>query len=358
MPKKGLRKTLPKDLDDLFDAAARSGDDSRVRAALEACEPDARGGYGQQTALMSNRCTPAIARFLVERGADVDATDMWGRTALHCSAFARFDHALPPEVLVALGADVHCRSNDGLTPLHSAADGKNLASATVLLAHGADSSALTSDGLTPLEYGLVRMSNSDLEAMALFAEAMLAAGAQVTPRAQSAVREAAETFEFYRHDFASDSVDEASAASAALCSMFGVPPPPRRVVHAGAEPIVVTGANWQEQHNQLWDLLVPGSGPCKTVQGEVIRITGRIANELRGNGGINWDLDFDAMVHALGVHLASGSALPEAELADLRTAQAELLENDDAIDRVSELAVAWVTKNPQPRTLKKPKYKR
>lgn len=47
MAKKKLRKTLPKDLADLMTAAAASGDYAAVHAALEACEVDARGGYGE-----------------------------------------------------------------------------------------------------------------------------------------------------------------------------------------------------------------------------------------------------------------------------------------------------------------------
>jgi hypothetical protein len=358
MPKKRLRKTLPKDLDALFDAAAASGDDAPVRAALDACDPGARSGFGQHTALMSRRCTPAIARWLVERGTDINAANTWGRTALHESAFARFHYALAPDVLLTLGADVHSRSNEGLTPLHSAADGKNVGSATLLLAHGADLNARTNDGATPLEYGLLRMSNIDLAAMVPFAELMLAAGALVTPRAQAAVLKAAETFEFHRAGFARDSVDEASAASASLCALFEVTPPPRRVMHDGASPIVVAGATWQARHAELWQALVPSSGPSATVQGEVIRITGRVSGELRRNGGGNWDADYAAMVAALGVHLASHAALSAAELADLRTAQREVRQDDAASERLAELAVTWVAKNSQPIALARPAYAR
>lgn len=358
MGSKRLRKTLPKDLDALFDAAAASGDDAPVRAALEACDPDARTGFGQATPLMSRRCTPGIARWLVERGTDVNATNTWGRTALHESAKARFRYALPPDELIALGADVHRKSNEGLTPLHSAADGKNVASATVLLAHGADLNARTNDGATPLEYGLMRMSNIDLVAMLPFAKFMLDAGALVTPQAQAAVLRAAETFEFHRAGFARDSVDETSAASAALCSLFEVAPPPRRVVHDGVALIAVAGDTWQERHEALWQLLVPSSGPCGSVQGEVIRITGRVLDEMRRNGGANWDADYVAMVEALGVHLASSVALSEAQLASLRTAQREVQQDDEAPERLAELAVTWVAQNPQPIRLATPTYKR
>lgn len=357
MRKKPLRKTLPKDLDALFDAAAASGDDSALRAALELCLPDARSGFGNYTPLMNMRCTPEIARWLVERGTDVNAVDTWGGTALHASAFARFHQKLSPQVLIELGANVHA-SKGGQTPLHSAADGKNVASAKVLLAHGADINAAMDNGMTPLEYGLSRMSNIDLVAMVPFAEFMLASGAQVTPRAQAAVLKAAETFEFHRAGFARDSVEETSSANAALCALFGVTPPPRRVMHDGKTPIKVAGATWQKRHQALWQLLVGSSGACVTMQGEVVRITGRVLDELRRNGGGNWDAHYDAMVTALGEHVASHNALSAEELADLRVAQRAVRRDDLAPERLAELAVAWVAKNPDPIPLPPPAYRR
>jgi hypothetical protein len=358
MRKKPLRKTLPKDLDALFDAAAATGDDAPLKAALEACQPDARAGFGQYTALMNSRCTPALARWLVERGAAVDAVDTWGKTALFGSVFARFHHQLPPRILIELGADVQHLAKDGSTPLHAAADGKNVASARLLLAHGAAVDAPTSNGLTPLEYALARMSNVDLVAMVPLAELLLQSGAAVTPRAQVAVREAAERFEFARPGFAPDHVAETAAAAAALCARFDVAPPAARVMHDGVSPITAAGATWKERHAALWQLLVGPSGPCATVQGEVVRIAGRVLDELRRNGGVNWDADYDVMVAALGDHLASQVPLSAADLARLREAQRAVRRDDLAPERLAELAVAWVERNPRPIALEKPAYRR
>ena len=68
--KRATRKTLPKDIDELLDAAAESDDYGAVYEALQQCLPDARGGYGKGTLLMNGRCTVELARWAIERGTD------------------------------------------------------------------------------------------------------------------------------------------------------------------------------------------------------------------------------------------------------------------------------------------------
>ena len=91
---------------------------------------------------------------------------------------------------------------------------------------------------------------------------------------------------------------------------------------------------------------------------EVVRITGRVLDELRRNGGGNWDAHYDAMVKALGEHVASHNALSAEELADVRVAQRAVRRHDLAPERLAELAVAWVAKNPNPIPLPPPAYRR
>lgn len=356
--KKTLRKTLPKDFEKVLEEGAKTGDYAPTHAVLEGCVVDARGGYGKETTLSMDGCTPDLARWLVARGADVDAVDLWGNTALHHSARARFGHRLPPEVLIELGADVHKPSKSGLSPLHAAADGQNHAAVMTLLAHGANVDAIATGDLTPLEYALQRISNVGLVAMVPVAEALLAAGARTTPRAREFVKRAAETFEFHRAGFHRDSVDETAAASRALCALFGVDPPAPRTMHATNAPIVTTATTWQKRHAELWQLLVPSRGACETVQGEVIRIAGRVGDELYRNGGGNWDRDYDAMLKAFCGHVASLNALSTSEIAECKAIAARGSRNEGSIDRLAELAVAWVVANPTPVPLVKPAYSR
>ena len=65
-----------------------------------------------------------------------------------------------------------------------------------------------------------------------------------------------------------------------------------------------------EQFDQLWQLLVPTSGQCETVQGEVIRIAGKVGYEIYNNGGVNWGRSFTALLRQYLTIVASGQAWP------------------------------------------------
>jgi hypothetical protein len=195
--------------------------------------------------------------------------------------------------------------------------------------------------------------------MAELARVLLDAGASRTPSMAAHVEEIGKRFEFHRDGFAKDSVDAVSAALDELYALFEVAPVARRVLHDGRSPIAVKATRWQKQHTELWDLLVPSSGAAATVQGEVIRISGRISRELLDDGGVNWDGDFKAMARAFLTHVQSGTPLAGAELADARAIVDGLARKGDGdTRRLSELAVAWVLRNPTPVPLARPDYRR
>src|SRR4051794_17348795 len=53
----------------------------------------------------------------------------------------------------------------------------------------------------------------------------------------------------------------------------------------------------------LWKALVPQEGPANTVQGELLRSVGRLADELYRNGNRNWGPLFREMIAALRAEL-------------------------------------------------------
>jgi len=352
-----LRKTLPKDLEDLYAAAAESGDDTSVRAALERCEPDARGGYAKGTALSIRGCTPAIAKWAIARGTDVNAGDTYGRAPLH-HVVTWWKRPLDVDELVALGADPYLRCEYERTALHYAVDSQKQEPVVRLMAHGVDVHARDNRGHTALEHGLIRLTNIGMPAMLPVVDTLLAAGAEVTDTCREAMRKAAERFEFHRASFAAESVDEVAAAMEAICGRLNVEPPSPRRMHDGHSPIVATAATWQKQHAELWDLLVPSRGPAATAQGEVIRITGRISDELHRNGGGNWDADYGQMTTALVEILGSGRALDAVQIDEARQVVRAVRQQPDGCRRLIELAVSWVAGNPEPVALPPPAYRR
>ena len=93
-----------------------------------------------------------------------------------------------------------------------------------------------------------------------------------------------------------------------LYLIFDVEPVEARKIHDGVSLIKVTSKTWKEQYNELWDLLIPSQGPAKTVQGEVIRITGKISYEIINNGGMNWDKEFKKIAEVLLEYFKKGKA--------------------------------------------------
>ena len=131
--------------------------------------------------------------------------------------------------------------------------------------------------------------------------------------------------------------------------------------HDGVSTITVSAHDWGSQHDELWSSLVPPQGAAQTVQGEIIRISGRINYELYENGGCNWDTDFRNMLDALLIHFASHNALSADELTAANEFAAPLRakgDSDDDAEILCQLAVKWVLANPNPIALGKTKYKR
>ena len=249
-------------------------------------------------------------------------------------------------------------SKNGSSVLHSAADGKHAEAVRLMLVVGLDVHAKDNRGLTALDSALQRMSNIDFVPMLPVVDALLEAGAHVSDSARQFMRVANERFEFHRAGFNKDMVEETSAAMLKLCERLGVEAAAQRTVHDGVSPIVATSVTWQKQHAELWNLLVPSKGACVTMQGEVVRIAGRIGDEMFRNGGMNWDAEYKAMGDAFRLYLASHNALDEASLQRCKQTLSRLPKSDEETDVLARMAVKWVALNPQPIALPAPAYTR
>ena len=348
MAKKTL---LPKNIAELLETASFED----LKTVFDICELDARGGTLQQSTLAYSECSDELAFWLVDHGADLAAPDKNGDTPLHSRAR---NWKCATRILLELGADLHPGEDGRGTPLHFAAEAGHPATVRLLLDYGARVNALNSDGQNALERALQRCSNAQIRQMAAIAEMLINAGAERSDAARAAITRIGTDFEFHRASFNPDHLTATNAGLEQLYVLFDVPPVAKRAVHDGTSPIVTTAQEWEDRYQEWWALLVPSNGPAQTVQGEVIRIAGRITRELDGNGGGNWDAAYDQMADAFLAHVRSGTPLPDREIAETAALVGTVKRKSDGAARLCELAVDWVGLNPDPITLPRPSYRR
>lgn len=351
MPKK--RKTLPKNFDQLIEA----GDLTALKEVFTQCEWDARGGYSKEPALSFYNVPAELIRWLVEQGADIQAADNYGKTPLHHHARSWCGHTA---LLLKLGADPEAVDYQNETPLFAAHGSFKSDAVRILVGNGANIHARNKRNQTPLEKALAECRNINIVEMAEIAAFMLDLGIVITPAMKDNVQRIGSEFEFHRAGFNEEYIEQTDQALTRLYELFEVEPVAKRHMHDGVSPITVSTKGWQQQHAELWKLLIPSSGSAQTVQGEVIRITGKISYEILDHGGVNWDQQFRSMLQGLLHHFSMGTPLSDAELEEAQ-ALANQLHNGDGTDepaRLCELAVEWVLRNPQPIMLEAPGYTR
>ncbi len=90
----------------------------------------------------------AIAGMLLDRGAEIEATNRYGYTPLHCAAMGGDKGVI--EALLARGAKVNAKTSSQWIPLHYAALNGPVECIALLLEQGADIHAKADDGETPI----------------------------------------------------------------------------------------------------------------------------------------------------------------------------------------------------------------
>lgn len=327
------RKTLPKDFEEIL----ASGDLNAMKTVYDTCALEATTGYNKHTALAVRECPPDLARWLVEQGLDVDLPDQFGATPLATAAGEGDLQRI--RLLLELGANPDAGRKP---PLVVAARDHRPDAVRLLLEHGADVHAVDGTfGYTAADMAVAEDNPSYLPRVVETLSVLLASGAHLTDEGRRFVtRLGKEHSRRSRKRTADDRQATLDTSMAELYRLTGVPPVQQIEPHDGTSRIAVPDVSGPAQFSWLWDYLVPGSGPAQTVQGEVIRIAGRIGNELLNNGGANWDDDFRAMCDTW---LATVGDEADA-IAVLRRGEID----GDAIDSITAASVRYVINHPDP----------
>lgn len=350
------RVTLPKEFKDLMD----EGNIEALKAVYDRCELTAHDGrFSLCTPLHMGGVPDELVIWLIEQGLDINIPDYYGATPLYRQAILGRDTV---KLLLELGADIGKPNTYGETPLHVAAEFFHPKTVKLLIDKGADVNAKNDMGRTPLASVLMVCRGIYIAQTAEIATMLLDAGAKKTPAMKEKVENIGKDFEFHREGINPDYLEAADQGLEKLYALFDVKPVAKRITHDGSAPILVKEGIWEEQYEELWSFLIPSSGAAKTVQGEVIRIPGRVRDELDRNGGVNWDRDYRKMLQALPQYLSLGSSLSEQELAETKELIAQVhgkdFDDEPRLDRLCQLAIAWIKQNPEPISLEKTSYNR
>ena len=345
------KKTLPANFYELIEAK----DLDALKAVFNECELNAYDRRSFNKPALSFYDVPLeLMDWLIAQGADINVKDEYNRTPLHYHA--QVNDIERVTLLLEKGADIEAIAEYDETPLHAAGYFPEVTA--LLIAKGANVKAKDDMKHNPMEAMLYSVQSIDISKAAKTAELYLKAGLKPTKFAKEQITRIGEDFEFHRNNFNLEYLEETDAGLQQLYKLFGVPPVPRRIQHDGKSPIVLTGNTWEERYEQAWTLLVPGSGSATTVQGEVVRIAGRVNDELLRNAMGNWNKEYRKMLIAISGYLQQGNPLSESELAEVADIQKHILEDDGTgTQRLCELATVWVVQNPKPIALGKVNYK-
>jgi len=280
-----------------------------TKGNVNACDED--GFSLLMNAAMDDETDPEAVRLLLERGAEVNAAEEGQQfTALHFAA--RDNGSEIVGILLEAGADATAVEAEGNTPLHHCLLGKcDLDAVKLLLEYGAEPKRKNREGDSPV-------------VMAKYAEDK---ALQKVLRETKAVRK--------------------KRPAAAKKSK----PAPKK------KPPQKNEAAWVGEHRKLWKALVPARGPAKTLQGELIRLTGKLADEAYRNGNMNWRKEHERAWKFVGRSLRDPDLFSKKQLAEIGRHVRWIIEHNDIIsvedqdspyEILSERAVEWCLARSKP----------
>ncbi|HJE85756.1 MAG TPA: ankyrin repeat domain-containing protein [Corynebacterium amycolatum] len=338
MPRK--RKKLVENFEELLAA----GDMDALKAVYDTCALDAVFGYSKDTALALRGTPLELMRWLIDQGIDVNAENRFGKTAL--AEHANRGDIDRMKVLLECGADIEAGK---YPPLFMAAMSHQPEAIALLLENGADlhRENRLGHGRTAFKEAVAAADIDAISRVLESIEVLLDAG----PVIDDEVREEFTKFGRRYNRMSDKARDKYQPVMDRLYERIGAERPDVITPHDGRSDIIVPeDKSTNGQFKYLWNYLVPGGGAAATVQGEVIRIVGRLGYETLEMGYVNWDEDYVKMTD---FWLETVGAAEDA-MAVVKQRKA----GEQDIDSLTAAAVAWVAEHPQPIALGEVPYRR
>ena len=338
MPRK--RKKLVEDFEELLEA----GDIDALKAVYDTCALDAVFGYNKDTALALRDTPPELMRWLIDQGLDINTENRFGKTAL--AEHAYWGDIERMKVLLDCGADIEAGKH---WPLFQAAMNHQPEAIALLLENGADlhRENRLGHGRTAFKEAVATADTDALSRVLESIEVLLDAGSEIDDEAREEFTKFGRRF----NRMSDKQRDKYQPVMDRLYERIGADRPQEITPHDGHSDIIVPAdKSTNGQFRYLWNYLVPGGGAAATVQGEIIRIVGRLGYEALEMGYVNWDEDYVKMTD---FWLETVGAAEEAMTVVKRRKAGEA-----DIDALTEAAIAWVERHPQPIALGEVPYRR
>jgi len=119
----------------------------------------------------------------------------------------------------------------------------------------------------------------------------------------------------------------------------------------------VRSCDWKKEHARLWKALVPAGGQADTLQGELVRIAGKLTDQAFRNGNMNWDDEHEYLWRFIGEKIGNDPIFSATEQNDIRQ-KIEIIIRDQECPNlnrdsnpyyfIGEKVVDWCIAHPEP----------
>lgn len=114
--------------------------------------------------------------------------------------------------------------------------------------------------------------------------------------------------------------------------------------------------NWKKEHQRLWKAYVPAQGPAETLQGELVRIVGKLVDQAYRNGNCNWDADHETMWRFVSDRITADQTFTDQDKVMIRETTEEIIRDEASPDlsgdgstyyRINEKVIDWCMAHPE-----------